>query len=54
MTPKQEKQEQLRLEKFFRHLRATFPEPPKGWYEAAKPPGSATRTSGRVGPRDDD
>ena len=40
-------QEDARLAAYFRKLEELFPEPPRGWREAAKPPGSAPRTSGR-------
>lgn len=40
-------QDEERLERFFEQLRTWMPEPPIGWREDAKPPGSAPRTSGR-------
>ena len=35
-----------RIEAFLLSLAEWMPEPPKGWREAAKPPGSAPRTGG--------
>jgi hypothetical protein len=35
-----------RVEAFLRSLEEWMPEPPEGWRERAKPPGSAPRTSG--------
>lgn len=40
-------QDEERLMRFFQQLLAWMPEPPIGWKEDAKPPGSAPRTSGR-------
>jgi hypothetical protein len=36
-----------RIEAFLLSLADWMPEPPKGWRENAKPPGSAPRTGGR-------
>jgi hypothetical protein len=36
-----------RIEAFLVSLAEWMPEPPTGWREAAKPPGSAPRTGGR-------
>lgn len=41
------RQDEERLERFFQQLHTWMPEPPIGWREDAKPPGSAPRTSGR-------
>lgn len=41
-----EEEERL-LQAFLRGLQSLIPEPPVGWKEAAKPPGSAPRTGGR-------
>ncbi len=43
------KQDEERLTAFLVQLAAWMPEPPHGWREDAKPPGSTPRTSGRVG-----
>jgi len=45
------KQDEERLTAFLVQLAAWMPEPPPGWREAAKPPGSTPRTSGRPGKR---
>lgn len=42
--------EQRRLRAFHRKLEELFPEPPEGWQERAKPPGSTPRTAGTLGP----
>jgi hypothetical protein len=42
--------EQRRLRAFHRKLEELFPEPPEGWLERAKPPGSTPRTAGTLGP----
>lgn len=41
--------EDARLAAYFKKLEELIPEPPRGWREAAKPPGSTPRTSGRPG-----
>lgn len=38
--------EEARLAKFFGALQGAIPEPPEGWYERAKPPGSTPKTRG--------
>ena len=43
------KQDEERLTAFLVQLAAWMPEPPRGWREDAKPPGSTPRTSGRPG-----
>lgn len=42
--------EKRRLRAFHQKLAQLFPEPPEGWMERAKPPGSAPRTAGTLGP----
>lgn len=41
------RQDEERLARFFQQLHTWMPEPPIGWREDAKPPGSTPRTSGR-------
>lgn len=48
--PPQGSDEQRRLRAFHRKLEELFPEPPEGWQERAKPPGSTPRTAGTLGP----